>query len=335
MRQSSRPVLGLTLYSFTNEWLQRVYTLEDEVELVAREGLGPAVEVVGFQSFREFPDVSDEFAARFRELLERYGLFPSCLGGNCDVGRHRDRLMTEDEIVQYIVRQIKSARKMGFPVLRIQGFVGPQVFRRIVPFAEENEVHVAAEIHSPARMSSPEVAALRECFDVVGSPYVGFIPDFSCSMTAPPDVYWDSLRKAGASEEAVMEIREVWFSEDPAPAKFAAVAGIAEKYKFNPGLVGQANMAITMFGRMPVSELAEFLPYSRHMHGKFYGIDASGTEPSIPYAEIMGLLQEHGFTGTISAEWEGHAFTDDLIGLEQVRRWRAMCERLLSDVRLQ
>jgi len=330
MRQSARPILGLTLYSFTNEWLQRTYTLEEEIELVAQEGLGPAVEVVGFQSFREFPDVSEEFAAYFRNLLERFELFPSCLGGNCDVGRHRDKLMTEDETVEFIIRQIKSAQKMGFPVLRIQGFVGPNIFRRIAPFAERARVHVAAEVHSPARVDSPDVMALRECFDQLGSLYVGFIPDLSCSMIAPPDVYWDSLRRAGASESALAEIRQVWTSDEPAPAKFASIGEIAKKYNFDPGLVGQANMAITMFGKMPVSELAEFLPYSRHLHAKFYGIDASGNEPSIPYAEIMKLLHELGFAGTISAEWEGHAFTDELIGLEQVKGWRAMCERLLD-----
>ena len=92
-----KPILGTTIYSFTNEWVRRMYTLEEEVQKVAELDLGPAVEIVGFQSLREYPDVSDEFARHFRELLDHHGLIPSCLGGNCDVGRDSKRLMTEDE----------------------------------------------------------------------------------------------------------------------------------------------------------------------------------------------------------------------------------------------
>ena len=94
---SNKPILGTTIYSFTNEWLHRMYTLEEEIEKVAELDLGPAVEIVGFQSIREYPDVSDETARRFREQLDRHGLIPSCLGGNCDVGRDPKRRMTDDE----------------------------------------------------------------------------------------------------------------------------------------------------------------------------------------------------------------------------------------------
>ncbi|HRE26616.1 MAG TPA: hypothetical protein PK954_08295, partial [Anaerolineales bacterium] len=121
------PVLGTTLYSFTNEWQQKLFTLDGLVEKVAALGLGPALEVVGFQSFRDFPDVSDETAKNFRALLDKHSLIPSCLSGNSDVGRLKGRLMTQDEIVAYIERQLVSAKKLGFPVLRIRAFVGPKV----------------------------------------------------------------------------------------------------------------------------------------------------------------------------------------------------------------
>lgn len=43
---------GVTLYSMTNEWLAGEYTLAGMVDEVGRRGIGPGVEVVGFQSFR-------------------------------------------------------------------------------------------------------------------------------------------------------------------------------------------------------------------------------------------------------------------------------------------
>ena len=48
------PILGVTLFSFTNEWQQQLYTLDEMIAKVAESGLGPGIEVVGFQSFRSY-----------------------------------------------------------------------------------------------------------------------------------------------------------------------------------------------------------------------------------------------------------------------------------------
>ena len=328
---NNKPILGTTIYSFTNEWLQRMYTLEEEVQKVAELGLGPAVEIVGFQSLREYPDVSDESARHFRELLGRHGLIPSCLGGNCDVGRDSKHLMTEDETVAYVERQIVSAEMLGFPVLRIQGFVGPKVFERLAPAAERSGVQVASEVHSPLSAYHPEIMELRECFDRVGPELVGFVPDFSSSMSAPPDLHWKRLRDLGAPEGLIDAAKDVWASDKPVPEKFGALAEAAGRFGLGDAAKVQLNMTLTMFGRAPVEQLAELLPYTKHIHGKFYEVDAFGNEPSLPYPELMGLLLREGYRGTISAEWEGHAFTEEPIGFPQVQAWKAMCARLLGE----
>ncbi len=327
---SKGPVLGTTIYSFTNEWQQRLYTLDQMIGKVAELGLGPAVEVVGFQSIRGYPDVSDEFASHFRELLDRHELIPSCLGANCDVGRRRDRIMTQDEILAYLERQLVSAQKLGFPVMRIQAFVGPKVFEKIAPLAEKARVHVACELHSPLSIDNPEVVALRECYDRVGSPYIGFIPDFSCTMTRVPEGYWATLRGSGAPEGLIEAAKSIWSTDKPNAEKYAALAEAGAHFGVNASLAGRLNLAMTMFGHMPVEDWAELLPYARHIHGKFYDVDASGRETSIPYPELMALLKQAGYAGTISAEWEGHAFTGETIGIQQVQAWHTMCKGLLA-----
>lgn len=327
---TGKPMLGTTIYSFTNEWLHRMYTLEEEIQKVAELDLGPAVEIVGFQSIREYPDVSDETADTFRRALDKYGLIPSCLGGNCDVGRDPKRRMTDDELVAYVERQIVSAQKLGIPVLRIQYFVGPKVFERLAPLAEKAGVQVACELHAPLWSGHPEVAELRECFDRLGTELVGFVPDFSTSMTSPPNLNWQHMRELGVSEEAIGIAREVWFSDRPIPEKFGALAEAAGRLGLSDVARAQMFTTITMFGRAPVGQLADLLPYTKHIHGKFYEVDASGTEPSIPYGELFALLLEKGFSGTISAEWEGHAFTEEPVGFEQVKAWKAMCSRLVA-----
>ena len=325
------PVLGTTVYSFTNDWQLRLFTFDELIAKVAQLGLGPAVEVVGFQSFRGYPDVSDEFARHFRDLFDKHGLIPSCLGANCDIGRRRDRLMTTEEILDYVQRQLVTAQKLGFPVMRIQAFVGPKIFEKLAPIAEKAKVHVACELHSPLSVDNPEVVALRECYDRVGSPYIGFIPDFSCTMNRVPELYWKSLRLLGAPEGLIDAAKEIWKTDKPNSEKFGALAGAAARFNASPAVAGRLNNSMTMFGHMPVKDWAELLPYARHIHGKFYEVDETGNETSIPYPEIMALLKKVGYQGTVSAEWEGHAFTGETIGIQQVQRWHAMCKRLLAN----
>jgi hypothetical protein len=329
--ENNKIILGTTLYSFTNEWLQRMYTFDQLIEKVAELKLGPAVEVVGFQSIRGFPDVSDEFVRHFRDLFEKYELIPSCLGANCDIGRRRDRPMSEAEILDYVGRQITSAKKLGFPVMRIQAFVGPRVFEKIAPIAEKAGVHVAGELHSPLSVDNPEVIELRKCFDRVGSPYIGFIPDFSCTMITPPNNFWENLRSAGAPEGLIEGALKIWLSNKTNPEKFAELATLGKQLGISDAIAGRLYGSMTMFGHMAVEKWAELLPYTRHIHGKFYEVDASGCEPSIPYPELMDLLKKQGYHGTISAEWEGHAFSPATIGIQQVQAWNAMCTRLLAN----
>ncbi|HEY2200485.1 MAG TPA: hypothetical protein VGH56_01250, partial [Solirubrobacteraceae bacterium] len=114
------PRIGVTLYSFTEKYHARQYTFEELIHKSAALGIGPGLEIVGFQSIRRYPVVTDSFALRFRRLLDEAGLEPSALGANIDTARRRDRLMTDDETIETLEVQIRAAAKLGFPVLRVQ-----------------------------------------------------------------------------------------------------------------------------------------------------------------------------------------------------------------------
>jgi hypothetical protein len=125
-------------------------------------------------------------------------------------------------------------------------------------------------------------------------------------------------------------IQDIWITDKPAAEKFAALAEVKARFAVPAHLTGLLNRSMTMFAHMPVEDWREVLPYTRHIHGKFYEVDASGFEPSIPYPELMALLKKEGYHGSISAEWEGQAFSEETIGFEQVTAWRSMCSRLLA-----
>jgi sugar phosphate isomerase/epimerase len=329
-KNNSTIVPGTSIYSFTSDWLSRRFTLDQMIEKVAELNVGPGIEMVGFQSIRGFPAISDEFAAHFRALVERLGLQPTALGGNIDLGRYPGRLMTMDEMITTVEAQIEAARKLGFPVLRIQ-FVGNEVLEKLLPAAEQAQVQIACELHAPMTPAHPAVVELRELCDRTGSPYLGLVLDFSCSMTSPPERYWSQVRHSGAPEPLIAAAQEIWHRDASIPEKFAALAQAAQHYNAPPGLTGTLNMVMTMFGHMPVSAWREVLPYSRHIHGKFYHVDEHGNEPAIPYPQIIALLKASGFRGSISAEWEGHAFNaQEGVAFGEVQRWHAMVRRLLA-----
>ena len=98
------PVMGTTLYAFTLDWLSGKYTLETMLAEVAKRRLCNAVEVIGFQSIKGFPEVSNEFVNNFRNWMDKYELVPSSLAVNADVAIRPGEKLTEDETVEYVAR---------------------------------------------------------------------------------------------------------------------------------------------------------------------------------------------------------------------------------------
>ena len=173
------PSLGLTLFSLTLEMRRPDYSLETMIRKVAELDLGPGLEVVGFQSIRGWPHVGDDFARRFRDLLDECELIPSAMSMNLDVALRRDRRMNEEEGLAYLEAQMEAARKLGFPVGKSAIFSTPRFVEGLERIAERLDMKFGVEVHSPEAVDSPHVLELRELFDAVDSQRLGFVPDFS------------------------------------------------------------------------------------------------------------------------------------------------------------
>ena len=121
MTNATRPQVGVTLYSFTNEFLTRQFDLDTLLAEVAKRGLGPNIEIIGFQNFKEFPDVSDAYAEKFKEMIAETGLNPVSCAINSDRFLKPGQQPIEDAaLVEYHKRQLRSAKKMGFSLVRYQ-----------------------------------------------------------------------------------------------------------------------------------------------------------------------------------------------------------------------
>lgn len=328
----SGPQLGVTLFSFTRAYRDYRYTFEELIGKSGRLGLGPGLEIVGFQSIRGYPTVTDSFALRFRRLLDENGFVPSALSGNIDAGRRPDRLMTHDETVEVIEAQIAAAKKLGYPVLKVQFGAGPDALEAALPAAEAADVKLAVEIHAPHHVHHPTIVALRERFEKLDSGRLGFVPDMGATMNAIPRGF---IRNWRAQPDAPPEIVDLtiaaWQRVHDGGDAFAErrqLLAAAEEMGAHSS-VRFAWSALTLYGTNRPEDWAEIMPLVFHVHGKFYELDDDGTEPSISYDRLIPLFREGGYTGTISSEWEGAVFNPDADPFELVRRHQELLRRYL------
>ena len=209
MTDLGTPIQGVTLYSFTRAFHGREYDLEQLIRKVAAEGYGPGLEVIGFSSFRGFPQIEDSFAGWFRDLVDEVGLVTTSLAVNADIGIHRDRLLTQDELIEYMTLQIKAAAKLGFPIARVQISIEPDSMEALAPIAEAHGVTLALEVHADQYASHPRILKLRDRYEKVASPYLGFTMDWGATVSGFAPSLIEAYRRRGASEELLGKVVEL------------------------------------------------------------------------------------------------------------------------------
>lgn len=327
------PRLGVTLYSFTPDFHAGRYSFAELIRICGERGLGPGLEIVGFQSLREFPRLDNDQVRDVRNAIEASGLEPSCLGTNADIGLRADRLLTDHELIDYIADQLRAAHRLGFPTARVQNNANPRVLERLLPIAEQENVKMGLEIHSAASIETPWVVGVRELIDRVGSPYLGFTPDFGATTRALSPSLLDEYRRRGASPDLLDAVDALWQqlpdrggNPEEAFPEFMAL-GTPEERAFAEEL---AVYAIGIHGVADPAMWAEIMPHVVHVHGKFFGFDEQGTEPAVPYETLLPLFADGGYTGYISSEWEGWHWNWEPDGFEMVAAHQRLCRRILG-----
>lgn len=323
--------LATSLFSYAYEWNSGRYTLEDVIAETRKRDLGTGLEIIGFQSLRNFPHVSKETVKEVKHLLDKYEFEPVCLDANIDVGIKRHRIMSVDETVEYIKPQITAAQRMGFPVLRVQMTAPAVVYEKLVPYAEKANVILGVELHTPYAVDHPGVIDMREMFERVKTHVLGFVPDMGTSMRAIPNALLHSFKQVGITDEMITVTKKLWHQDMPTPQKFGQLAQQLTALGATPPQIGRMNMAFSMNGRQPVEKWKEIIPQTVHLHGKFYGFDKNGDEPSIDYEAILKVFTEGGYQGYISSEYEGSAFTDEFNAFDMVEKQHRLFKKILSN----
>ena len=331
---AARIKLGLTLYSLTPEFHSGAWSLGDLVHEVAERGLGPGVEMVGFQSIKGFPQVPDQVARDFRDAMAAGGLEQSCLSLNADIGRRHDRFMTEDENVEVMEAGLAAAAKLGFPTIRFQWGTSDAAILRLLPTAERLGVKMGCEVHSPQTVDHPRMVSLLELCEKTGSPYLGFIPDFGSSVRQLPPSLLNAFRERGLPAEAIALVESTWAEDRDGEQKRNDLRAALREMRIGDNDITLMVKAISLFGRQDIERWADVMPHVVHVHAKFFEVDERGEEPAVDYPRIVQIFTEGGYKGYFSSEYEAWHWVGTPDGFTAVARHHALLERCLAESRI-
>ncbi|MFJ4171733.1 sugar phosphate isomerase/epimerase family protein [Paenarthrobacter sp. NPDC089714] len=327
--------LGITLYSLTSEFAAGLYTPETLIKAVADEGLGPGVEFNIAQMLRTYPDVDEDFVKLWRDSMDRYGLTPSAVGTNLDMGRRKDRDMTPDEEFEFFARQLKTANTLGFNKIVIRS-AGKELLRRLLPLAEKYDQKLGYEIHAPQGPNDPKILQIREMYEELDSERLGFTADFSSTMHSLSPTLFRTLTQMGLPKEHFAVMQDIWRKPLPMQERNQEFEDYLRSNNFDPAQLGPfTRLAFNMHGLVAPEEWLDIMPQMFHVHAKFYDIDADGNEPAMDIPRIVRQFVKGGYTGFLSSEWEGHAFADlgESDPIELVKKQHALMRRAIEEAR--
>lgn len=328
---------GVSLYSFQEEYFLRKMSLEEIIAACTKMDI-PGIEIIGDQMIPRYPNISEEFYNQWHDWMNKYGRTPVCLDMFLDWNKFKGRVMSEDERVESVKRDIVCANRLGCTVIRVIHDVEPGVLERAASTAEKYNVKLALEIHAPSYYDSPFEQALIEMFDRVQSPYLCFTLDLGVFCKKLPRIVTERFLREGMKPDIVEYLKEAYNSNtlprdnDPGknekslPETILSMGGRESDIYW-------AFMGTHMIYANP-KKMLPYLKYTAHIHGKFYEMVDDSHEYSIPYEEIIPLLIQGGYQGYIDAEYEGNRWIQDaqnVDSVEQVRRYQNMLKTLLGE----
>lgn len=344
--------LGVSLYSYQDNYYFKRFDLEGCIAAAAGAG-AEGIEVFSDAMIREWPYISDAFVDKWNGWMERYGVEPVCLDHFSDRAMWHDKQLTDDEMFERGVMYIKAAKKLGCKAIRVlhEEHIGPfsisgykltdyDLIARLLPVAAEHDIMLALEVHTKDGVGAPYQLKYIELAEKTGIPYVGLQADFStfeyCLSTA--DI---TERVARGATREVWEFirekqREAYFAGEP--FEYESIKEEVEKMP----LTEADQASLRFFGRRRgnnptfqqlYADLKQYASKLVYVHGKFYDIDENGQVDNMDYPVILKALQDGGYKGYLSSEFEGNRRMN-MVGwcdeIEYVRKHQQLMRKCLG-----
>jgi len=318
---------GVSLYSFQEEYFLHKMSLEDCIAKAASFG-AKGIEIIGEQMVPGFPKLTAAFVDQWYGWMDKYGTTAVCHDMFLDFKKYKGRILSQDEQLQSIIRDLKFASTLGCKVMRIIVSTTPELMELAAPYAEDYDVKMGIEIHSPWHLDNAWMTRHLEVMEKTGSKYLGFIPDMGTFTKRLPRVMIDNFLRKGATEKIAEFITASYEKGILAEYIIGEVNGMTK----NPVDLSLAE-ATRFYNYSNPSQLLQQMPRIFHIHAKFYEMVDEETEYSIPYADIIAMLKKGGYNGYMCSEYEGNRHIQDAFevdSVEQVRRQQKMLAKLIG-----
>lgn len=288
---AGRPKRGVSLYSYTGDF-GITMTLEDclaDMNTMDAEGL----EILANTHIDGYPNPTDAWVKRWFALMETYRIKPIEYGHWVDSRLHRGRELSTKESYDLLLRDMKLANRLGFPIMRtklgvIDDTLTPvknwrEFVEMALPDALTLNVMMCPEIHMPTRLKSRMIDDYVEFINKTKTKNFGLNIDFG-----------------------VFQNRQ---------GKYGPDMGAGGGQPFTPGDKAE--------------DIVPLLPYVYVCHAKFFEMTDDLIESTIPYDQIVGTLVKHGWGGYLLSEYEGPR--DLFRASDQLRRQHVMLKRMLGE----
>lgn len=295
---------GVTLYSYQQEVYMGKLDLEGMIREVSRLDTD-GVEILTEACIPDFPVPSEYFVDRWYEMMAKYKTKPVCYDSSFDGKNYTSRPNGKEEAIDKLKADIRLARRLGFHLMRAQGPI--EVITACLKYAEENEINLGMEIHSPNILHNEYTDGIVEYIQKTGTKNLSIIPDMGIFMREPMRICYERHLRRGATPELVKYVCEAYKKQANRKATIEEV----RKMGGNELDLFWANEAFT-FTYCDPKDLTALVPYISHIHGKFYEMTDEGEEYSIPHREAIEALKAGNWAGYICSEYEGQRHFHDL-----------------------
>ena len=342
---------GVSLYSFQEEYYLGKMNLEDCIRETAKTG-ATGIELLPEQMMEDFPVVTPEFKEQWFGWMDKYGTEPTCCDAFLENHIYKNRRCTVREQVQMMSRDIMMASELGFKTLRTLVSTPMDVIEKSLPYAEENDIKICIEIHSPFSLNSGWADGYMEMIVRTGTKNFGFMPDFGIFCKNIPDVLREQARRNGVNEDIIMAVDEAfWDRVEKGFTKIKYDTDLGRAHRAYMEANGQTKlrekvkklggdetalayaMSTYDYTWCNPQDIVDNIKYIYHTHAKCYNTDENYIETSTPLNEIVAAYKKAGYKGYLNTEYEGNRMINDAFdvdSVEQVSRHQKALQRAIE-----
>jgi len=326
---------SVSFYSLQDHFARGKMNLEDIFKFLKE--LGAEMEFISDQMLKNTPHPSEESLKEWDRLIEKYQVERVCNDIFINTCLYKNRTLTTKEATDALIEEIKLANRLGFKLVRLVSKTPAEIIEPALPYAEKYNVTLALEIHGGMSFDNPMTKAFIDVIHKTKSPYLGIVVDAGIFCRRHPRVATNYFRSLGVNEAVIKYIDDI-FESGTDPKQFFTKQGGRPKELLDL-CKNELDHMYTIFAdgyeTSDFSILDEHMPYVKHIHGKVYEMTEDGVEYSIPYDEFVKYLDEKGYDGYISTEYEGNRFTldgEEVVELDQVRKHQAMLKKYIDEL---